>query len=313
MPSFFQIALFALEMQSDPSPCSIFQNEIFSDRIACYLTRLKQNIANCTTDPRVEFFHLSNRFYVTSKFNAKISTTLKLQNLGCGMWHWNHCPFSASTKNMNNTWPWLLDTWTWLVNWWAFVSLYSATFFIVCLYLSQKICRLSRCSTVERIHSATFSTSCKRFAPFCQIDLNNFVPLHFPTCCVFFCNHLAARLNLISSATFSICCNLCLQISIGNIPFCRNDPLRYLFHILYTFCIFLSNRLEKFCSTTFSNLLCFFCNFLASRLNLTSSATFSNCCNLFLQISIGYIPFCRTDQLRYLFHILYMFCIYYID
>ena len=187
------------------------------------------------------------------------------------------------------------------------------TFFIVCLYLSQKICKLSRCSTVERIHSATFSTSCKRFAPFCQIDLNNFVPLHFPTCCVFFCNHLAARLNLISSATFSICCNLCLQISIGNIPFCRNDPLRYLFHILYTFCIFLSNRLEKFCSTTFSNLLCLFCNFLASRLNLTSSATFSNCCNLFLQISIGYIPFCRTDQLRYLFHILYIFCIYYID
>ena len=187
------------------------------------------------------------------------------------------------------------------------------TFFIVCLYLSQKICKLSRCSTVERIHSATFSTSCIRFAPFCQIDLNNFVPLHFPTCCVFFCNHLAARLNLISSATFSICCNLCLQISIGNIPFCRNDPLRYLFHILYTFCIFLSNRLEKFCSTTFSNLLCLFCNFLASRLNLTSSATFSNCCNLFLQISIGYIPFCRTDQLRYLFHILYMFCIYYID
>ena len=111
MPSFLVIALFALEMQSDPSPCSIFRNEIFSDRIACYLTRLKQNIANCTTDPRVEFFHLSNRFYVTSKFNAKISTTLKLQNLGCGMWHWNHCPFSASTKNMNNTWPWLLDTW----------------------------------------------------------------------------------------------------------------------------------------------------------------------------------------------------------
>ena len=116
----------------------------------------------------------------------------------------------------------------------------------------------SRSPTVERIHSATFSTSCKCFALFCQIDLINFVPLHFPSYCVFFCNHLAARLNLISSATFSICCNLCLQISIGNIPFCRNDPLRYLFHILYTFCIFLSNRLEKFCSTTFSNLLFFF-------------------------------------------------------
>ena len=92
-----------------------------------------------------------------------------------------------------------------LMGLWVFGSLYSATLFIVCLYLSQKNCRLSRCSTVERIHSATFSTSCIRFAPFCQIDLNNFVPLHFPTCCVFFCNHLAARLNLISSATFSIC------------------------------------------------------------------------------------------------------------
>ena len=261
MPSFLQIALFALEMQSDPSPCSIFRNEIFSDRIACYLTRLKQNIANCTTELRVEFFHLSNRFNVTSKFNAKISTTLKLQNLGCGMWHWNHWPFSALDQEHEQhlaLTPGHLDLAGQLMGLWVFGSLYSATFFIVCLYLSQKICRLSRCSTVERIHSATFSTSCKRFAPFCQIDLNNFVPLHFPTYCVFFCNNLAARLNLISSATFSICCNLCLQISIGNIPFCRNDPLRYLFHILYTFCIFLSNRLEKFCSTTFSNLLCFF-------------------------------------------------------
>ena len=110
MPSFLQIALFALEMQSDPSPCSIFRNEIFSDRIACYLTRLKQNIANCTTDPRVEFFHLSNHFYVTSKFNAKISTTLKLQNLGCGMWHRNHWPFFHPRPR---TWTTPgLDSWT---------------------------------------------------------------------------------------------------------------------------------------------------------------------------------------------------------
>ena len=115
--------------------------------------------------------------------------------------------------------PWHLDLAGQLIGLWVFGSFYSATFFIVCLYLSKQKIKLSRSSTVERIHSATFSTSCKRFAPFCQIDLNNFVPLHFPTCCVFFCNHLAARLNLISSATFSICCNLCLQISIGNIPF----------------------------------------------------------------------------------------------
>ena len=189
MPSFLQIALFALEMQSDPSPCSIFRNEIFSDRIACYLTRLKQNIANCTTEPRVEFFHLSNHFYVTSKFNAKISTTLKLQNLGCGMWHWNHWPFSALDQEHEQhlaLTPGHLDLAGQLMGLWVFGSLYSATFFIVCLYLSQKICKLSRCSTVERIHSATFYTSCKRFAPFCQKDLNNFVPLHFPTCCVFF-------------------------------------------------------------------------------------------------------------------------------
>ena len=91
--------------------------------------------------------------------------------------------------------------------------------FLYCLSVFEPNNLQSRSSTIERIHSATFSTSCKHFAPFCQIDLNNFVPLHFPTCCVFFCNHLAARLNLISSATFSICCNLCLQISIGNIPF----------------------------------------------------------------------------------------------
>ena len=196
---------------------------------------------------------------------------------------------------------------------WVFWSLYSVTFFIVCLYLSQKNFKISRSSTVEQIHSATFSTSCKCFAPFCQIDLNNFVSATFSNLLCLFLLSFGSTSNFISSATFSICCNLCLQISIGNIPFCRNDPLRYLFHILYTFCIFLLNRLAKFCSTTFSNLLCLFCNCLASRLNLTSSATFSNCCNLFLQISIGYIPFCRTDQLRYLFHILYMFCIYYID
>ena len=160
------------------------------------------------------------------------------------MWQWNHWPFSALDQEHEQhlaLTPGHLDLAGQLMGLWVFGSLYSATFFIVCLYLSQKNCRLSRCSTVERIHSATFSTSYKHFAPFCQIDLNNFVPLHFPTCCVFFCNHLAARLNLISSATFSICCNLCLQISIRNIPFCRNDPLRYLFHILYTFCIFLSN------------------------------------------------------------------------
>ena len=132
-----------------------------------------------------------------------------------------------------------LDSWTPGPGWSAdgplglWVTLFSH--FLYCLSVFKPKNLQSRSSTVERIHSATFSTSCKRFAPFCQIDLNNFVPLHFPTCCVFFCNHLAARLNLISSATFSICCNLCLQISIGNIPFCRNDPLRYLFHILYTF------------------------------------------------------------------------------
>ena len=200
--------------------------------------------------------------------------------MGCGTGI--TAPFLPSTKNMNNTWPWLLDTWTWLVNWWAFGSLghFIPPLSLLSVCIQAKNLQ-SRSSTVEWIHSATFSISCKRFALFCQIDLNNFVLLHFPTFRVFFCNHLAARLNLISSATFSICCNLCLQISIGNIPFCRNDPLRYLFHILYTFCIFLSNRLEKFYSAIFSNLLCLFCNFLASRLNLTSSATFSNGCNLF--------------------------------
>ena len=107
-----------------------------------------------------------------------------------------------------------LDSWTpgpgWSTDWplGLWVTLFSHSLYCLSVF-KPKNCRLSRCSTVERIHSATFSTSCKRFAPFCQIDLNNFVPLHFPTCCVFFCNHLAARLNLISSATFSICCNLC--------------------------------------------------------------------------------------------------------
>ena len=95
------------------------------------------------------------------------------------------------------------------------------------------------------IHSATFSIYCIHFASFCQTDLKNFVPLLFPTCCVFGCNFLASRLNLTSSATFSNCCNLFLQISIGYIPFCRTDQLRYLFHILYMFCIYYIDKNGK--------------------------------------------------------------------
>ena len=140
---------------------------------------------------------------------------------------------------------------------WVFWSLYSVTFFIVCLYLSQKNFKISRSSTVEQIHSATFSTSCIRFAPFCQIDLNNFVLLHFPICCVFFCYHLAARqtlslplpfpsavifvckyqlaiflfVEMIHSATFSIYC-------IHFASFCQIDLKNFVPLLFPTCCVF---------------------------------------------------------------------------
>ena len=120
------------------------------------------------------------------------------------------------------------------------------------------------------------------------------------------------QVNLIRSATFS--CLVCVfhlfvkstwmnmfryifdAIVSFEWSFCSTPKfhlVRYLFHLLYLFCTFLSSQLEMFFSVNklsrngllryLFSILCTSCMFLSNKLEFICSATFSNLMHIFVQ------------------------------